>query len=71
MAATDAISIPSGGHDQIAPGGQPQTLLENIKIPTLGGIPKIPKLFDFKLILADYSSFQQPYIAYGRFWQFS
>jgi hypothetical protein len=36
--------------------------LENIEIPVLGGIPKIPKLFDFGLILADYGSFQQPCI---------
>jgi hypothetical protein len=47
------------------------TLLENIEIPVLGGIPKIPKLFDFGLILADYGSFKQPYTPSGRFWQFS
>jgi hypothetical protein len=45
--------------------------LEDIEIPILGGIPKIPKLFDFGLILADYGSFQQPCTASGRFWQFS
>jgi hypothetical protein len=45
--------------------------LENIEISALGGIPKIPKLFEFGLILADYGSFQQPYTASGRFWQFS
>jgi hypothetical protein len=45
--------------------------LENIEIPVFGGIPKIPKLFDFGLILADYGSFQQVYIAFGRFCQFS
>jgi hypothetical protein len=44
--------------------------LENIEIPVLGGIPKIPKLFDFGLILADYGNFQQPCTASSRFWQF-
>jgi hypothetical protein len=58
MAATDAVRVPSGGRYQIAPGGWPLTLLENIEIPVLGGIPKILKLFDFGLILADYGSFQ-------------
>jgi hypothetical protein len=71
MAATDAIRVPSGGRDQIAPGGRPLTLLENIEIPVLGGIPKIPKLFDFGLILANYGSIQQPCTVSGRFWQFS
>jgi hypothetical protein len=42
-------------------------LLKNIEIPVLGGIPKIPKLFDFGLILADYGSFQQPCTASGSF----
>jgi hypothetical protein len=37
-------------------------LLKNIKIPTLGGIPKIPKLFDFWQILA-------VFISLDRFWQ--
>jgi hypothetical protein len=46
-------------------------LSENIEIPVLGIIPKIPKLFEFGLILADYGSFQQPYTASGRFWQIS
>jgi hypothetical protein len=32
-------------------------LLENIKIPILGDIPKISKLFDFGLVLADCGSF--------------
>jgi hypothetical protein len=41
--------------------------LENIEIPVLGGIPKIPKLFNFGLILADYGSFQQPCTASGNF----
>jgi hypothetical protein len=41
--------------------------LENIKIPILGGIPKIPKLFDFGLILADFGSFQQYWTGFGRF----
>jgi hypothetical protein len=41
--------------------------LENIEIPVLGGIPKIPKLFDFGLILANYGSFQQPYTASSSF----
>jgi hypothetical protein len=41
--------------------------LEYIEILVLGGIPKIPKLFDFGLILADYGSFQQPFIASGSF----
>jgi hypothetical protein len=45
--------------------------LENIEILVLGGIPKIPKLFDFRLILADYGNFQQPCTASSRFWQFS
>jgi hypothetical protein len=45
--------------------------LENIKIPILGSIPKISKLFDFELILADYGSFQQPWTASGKFRQFS
>jgi hypothetical protein len=67
MAATDAVCVPSGGRDQIAPGGWPLTLLENIKIPILGGIPKIPKLFDFGLISASYGHFQQPYTASGNF----
>jgi hypothetical protein len=44
--------------------------LENIEIPVLGVIPKIPKLFEFGLILAHYGSFQQPYTASGRFWEF-
>jgi hypothetical protein len=42
----------------MAPRRQPLTLLENIEIPILGGIPKIPKLFDFGLILANYGNFQ-------------
>jgi hypothetical protein len=46
-------------------------LSENIEIPVLGVIPKILKLFEFGLILADYGSFQQPYTASGKFWQFS
>jgi hypothetical protein len=71
MAATDVVRIPLGSRNQIAPGGRPLILLENIKIPVLGGIPKIPKLFDFGLILADHGSFQQPCTTSGRFWQFS
>jgi hypothetical protein len=71
MATTDAVRVPSCSRDQIAPSRQPLTLLENIEIPVLGGIPKIPKLFDFGLILADYGNFQQPCIASSRFWQFS
>jgi hypothetical protein len=46
-------------------------LLKNIEIPILGGIPKIPKLFDFGLILADSSSLEQLWTASSRFWQFS
>jgi hypothetical protein len=46
-------------------------LSENIEIPVLGVIPKILKLFEFGLILAYYSSFQQLYTASGKFWQFS
>jgi hypothetical protein len=41
--------------------------LENIEIPILGVNPKILKLFDFGLILADYGSFQRPYTASGSF----
>jgi hypothetical protein len=71
--------MPSASHRAVAikspladgPWRQPLTLLENIEIPVLGGIPKIPKLFDFGLILADYGSFQQPCIVFGRFWQLS
>jgi hypothetical protein len=49
--------------------------LENIEIPILGVIPKIPKLFDFGLILADYGSFQHLiqllaiFRSLDRFWQ--